>query len=641
MQGVLEILLILFLVFILHRALAFRLLLEGVTGGNQQGFQAFLVGSMSDCWVACVLATLLGIVLSAPAVFVHFRLSWWLPLGVAGISGIFAAVHQAYIEFFKFPIVPFHLHYLTDRSFMSANAASLLGSASVVSLVAPLVVAVGLRGTRLMWFRRVRTSVSIFIGLLVLGLVSHNRNIHYREQWFIPENLQVNPLERLYMQLTSDKHPKSLALEEMAQLEALMGRPSEAVEKVTRDRLFSVLTRPLPVSYDPPKVAATLKHVFDSKVKSGLRPVIMVALLESLRPSETGYFSKDKGASSSLTPHIDALVRHGIVFYNAFSTGSVTRGAQEAVLCGYLGSRDTSLMRGSAVASLDCLTQAVASESETFWYHGGDARFDQQAGFWSSQGVKNLMALHDFSTTAVRTSWGIGDETFYRAAGERLESLRSSSQSPYLLGMVLSLSNHIPWELPQDYPIEFDARRQVAHPSYLTSAYADHAFGDFVQTLKKTGTWADTLMIVSSDHGNQLTPSQNLYADLPSPQARLQSHVNFFLVGGLVEDALRQLGREDMALRHPVSQADIAVLIADILGIRNRKFFGENPFIEKRDLPVLSILEDGVFSPVTGETFQRSDLGQGVTREGSRDSLKTQLYYRAFMQFIGMPSPHS
>jgi phosphoglycerol transferase MdoB-like AlkP superfamily enzyme len=358
-----------------------------------------------------------------------------------------------------------------------------------------------------------------------------------------------------------------------------------------------------------------------------------------MRPAETGYFSDKIDSLPSITPEIDALVERAVVFRQAYATGSVTRGGQEAVLCGFLGSRDTSLMRGAAVTSWDCLPRIISEVAATFWYHGGQGLFDQQEAFWLSQGVQDTMSLKDFSDEAPRSSWGVGDLAFFQAAVPRLEHLHREAKGQYLLGMTLSLTNHIPWDLPSDLPQDLSSVRGNGHPSYLTTSYTDYALGAFVEDLKKTGLWDDLLMVVVSDHGNSVSPYHDLYKGVSSPAARLDSHVQFFLIGGIIEETLAHEGLQRLDLNHFVSQADTAVLLADVVGVNNKRFFGVHPFAASRNQPLIAILEEHVFSPNVGESWSRSRLSRGVFGEQSKDSLKAQLYYRAFMEFIGMPSP--
>ena len=636
---------VLFLLFAVHRAVVFETLLKSLPVAGVSPFRAFLVGIMSDYWVAVVFSLALGSLSGGVAwALGSTRLSRIVFFLVTGMFGVLAAGHTAYVDFFRMPIIPFHLRYLGDDAFISANALSLLGVKELGTLLLPLGCATVITMSGWARGRSVRFAALAFLGMVTTGLLSHNRNIHFREQWFVPESLQVSPLERLYIHFISDRHPVGVSATELANLQDLMNKSIPQDAKTPWEKLLALLTDLSGFSnysqeHGKIPIAEALRGAFQKRIQDGRRPIILVTLLESMRPAEAGYFQSEINALPSLTPNIDKLVEKAIVFHQAYSTGSVTRGGQEAVLCGYLGSRDTSLMRGTAATSWDCLPKIVSEVATTFWYHGGEGLFDQQEAFWWAQGVHDTMSLKDFSSDVPKSSWGIGDLGFFQAVVPRLERLQRESTGRYLLGMALTLTNHIPWDLPPDAPSDLRAKNDESHPSYRTTSYADFALGDFVKNLKKASLWKDVLMVVVSDHGNRNPPYNNLYKHAPTASASLDSHVQFFLIGGITEEALAHHNSGRIELGHFVSQADVASLISDIIGVKNKRLFGSNPFEVNRRQPVLSILEEQVFAPAEGKVWGRGGLNQGMLENDSKEALKAQLYYRAFMEFAGMPTP--
>ncbi len=635
----------LFPLFVVHRALVFETLLKALPIAGISPFRAFLVGIMSDYWVAVVFGLVLGSLSGVIAWGLgSCRFSRMVFFLVTGAFGVLAAGHTAYVNFFRMPIIPFHLRYLGDEAFISANALSLLGAKEIGTLLLPFGCAIGLAISG--WARRRSSGFAAIalIGLVTTGLLSHNRNIHFRDQWFVPESLQVNPIERLYIHFSSDRHPVGVSAAELAKLQDLMNKSIPYDARTPWERLLALLTDLSGLSnssYDHKKmpIAEALRGAFQKRMQEGRRPIILVTLLESMRPAEAGYFQSVVNPSPSLTPNIDGLVEKAIVFHQAYSTGSVTRGGQEAVLCGYLGSRDTSLMRGTAATSWDCLPRIVSDVATTFWYHGGEGLFDQQEAFWRAQGVHDTMSLKDFSDDVSKSSWGVGDLGFFQAVLPRLERLHRESAERYLLGMALTLTNHIPWDLPSDAPSDLRGKTRESHPSYRTTSYTDFALGAFVRKLKQSGLWDDMIMVVVSDHGNRNPPYADLYKDARTANASLDSHVQFFLIGGITEEAIALHHSDRLDVHHIVSQADVAFLISDIIGVRNKRFFGSNPFQVSRSQPLISILEEQVFAPAVGEVWARSRLNQGALNDDSEEPLKAQLYYRAFMEFAGMPTP--
>lgn len=613
LDGALKTFLVLTALFLVHRGLAFEALAGGRSFGGAELAGIVLTGVASDLWVAwCVafLALLAGLA---------GRHAW---LVFAGIFTIATVGHQAYVAFFKFQIIPFHFKYLLDPDFVGANGGAVINGAGVciVAVGAALATLLAVKAPFETW--STKRLAGIFVSLMLACGVLHNRNIHWRVQWFVPEHLQVHALEKLHLNLKSFRAPDPLTVEERSELaRMLQARPDDPFELLTTRSLNDHEVHPL---------GPLLQKKFAERRAAGKKPVALVILLESLRPVETGYFTPEK--KPSLTPTLDGLAATGVTFMRAVSTGSVTRGAQEAAFCGYLGSRDTSMMRAGALRRFDCLPEK-AKGAEVFWFHGGEGRFDGQLAFWRERGVALQMSLQDFDAATARTGWGVGDRAFFARAAEQLSALRRESTKEFALGLMLSVTNHIPWDLPAD---AFNAAAKLGegeHPSHQTTAYTDAALGEFLDGMKRDGSWADAFLVIASDHGNNVVPRVDLYAGREDRAAWLQSHVNLLLGGGIVDEALADLGGGALRFEHLVGQADVAALMAYVTGMDVR-VFGENPLRATRSLPVVSDLEEGLFVPAEQRLYPRVQTltapGKNVGAEGRR----ALLYYRAFLELI-------
>jgi phosphoglycerol transferase MdoB-like AlkP superfamily enzyme len=380
-------------------------------------------------------------------------------------------------------------------------------------------------------------------------------------------------------------------------------------------------------------VSLKIKEHWQDSLARKRKPIMAVLLLESLRPAETGYFAPE---SVSLTPQLDQLAASSIVFTNAYATGSVTRGGQEAVFCGHISSRDTSLMRYDAVAPIRCLSDVLqkglpgAAAAESFWFHGGNGLFDNQLSFWRKHGVKQILTQDQFAEDSAKTSWGVGDISFLKRSAQELKALHQNSSADALVGMLLTVTNHIPWDLPADV-VPWALPEASGHVSYRTTAYTDHALRVFVERLKADGLWEDTLLVLASDHGNQVTPYQNIYQDRPTAVARLQSHINLMISGGLAEKALRDLQLSHLKWDELVSQVDVSQFLAETLDLQDFTSMGENPFHQARRLPVLSRLEQHLFDPASQSLL---DPSSWRSRPAGGESERNILFYRSYIDYI-------
>jgi hypothetical protein len=541
------------------------------------------------------------------------------------VMALLLTSHQSYVEFFGFTMMAFHLRYLYDSAFIAANGQSMLGW--------PLAVYLALTAIILIFQSRLgkvrlRHGGKIFVAVLLLLVFLHNRNIHWRVQWFIPENLQMNVLEKLHSQLIRSKAIEPVSAAERERLLALLQLPPTA--KDFPGLLREVKDHPTGSAHP---ISQRLKEQGQNAVAAKQKPIVAVMLLESLRPAEIGYFAP---GTPSLTPQLDRLAQTSIVFMNAWSTGSVTRGGQEAVFCGHISSRDTSLMRYDAVAPIRCLSDVLqkplprGERVETFWYHGGNGLFDNQVSFWQKHGMQQLLTQDHFPSESPRTSWGVGDITFLRRSAAELKKRQQETEADALAGMLLTVTNHIPWDMPRDV-VPYALPEQAQHPSYLTTAYTDHAIGLFVERLRELGLWDSTLLILATDHGNQVPPYHDLYKDRSTSAARLQSHMNFMITGGLAEKALQDLKLSQLKRDALVSQVDISRFLADTLGLDDFSSMGEDPFHSARRLPVLSRLEQHLFDPAT-QSLWAPNAWQSRPLDG--DAEQNILFYRAYIDYI-------
>lgn len=571
--------------FGLHRGLALPFLLEGQGLEGIWIAHAWLVGCASDIWVSACLTLLHMLLVMGLSIFSqknvrHLHGALW------GCVALVVACHQGYVEFFHAPILPFHLSYIKDWTFIRANGVSLFAWRSAI------LAGFGFLAF-LLWQRRPANGGKskhqwmVMAGLLgAIGL--HVWHIRYKVQWFVPESLQYNLIENLYVRWIHAVFPQPLTLEEMELLAEKMGMKVDPTESEIAS-LERVLLHPVS-SVDT--LSFTGKHLVAEVQQlqaKGDSPLILVMLLESFRAIDVG---RSAHSRQSMTPQFDALSQKGIWFPEAWSTGTVTRGGQEAAWCGYWGGLYTSGMREVAVGKNFPSTCIPDLAKDAIWLHGGEGHFDNQVAYWKRHGVLRMMDLHHFPPETPRTGWGISDRAFFLETVSQLQAGRKAGE--IRAGFLLSVSNHIPWEVPIDAPNKMN---QVAfsgqHPSEKTVWYVDNAIGEWVEKMKAAHLWDSTLVILVGDHGI-LAPS--LYQTPVESRFQQLGHVGFLLSGGIVERvaALSEVQKVQMEV---VSQMDIAPFISLLLGKSEEKFMGDSLFQQKRRSMVMSHLMDEVYFP--------------------------------------------
>jgi len=641
----------LFGLFIVHRVLTFRFLAYIALPPSPSGksvAEAFTVGFMSDWWVASAGGLIIAI-LSACCLFTFpsgHRVLRAIPTAFIGIWGLLLGIHQAYVEFFRHQIIPFHLSYLTDRSFLAANSASGFSLRTAVTYA--------IAGIFAWWAWRQSTPTQgtspatgarayafAFAAMMIIsGVGLHALNIRNRVQWFIPEQLQMNLVEKFFATVSRTRPAAPLT---GADLRILLADPTQADAPMTRATLERIVMQGRTNGITPVE-SAVAKAIHDA-VKAKQPVLALTVLMESFRPSNIGVYAGIP-AGSSITPHFDRLAQSGYLFRKAYATGGVTRTGQEAVWCGYLGGQETSTMRGREDVRISCLPRAIHAKypahAQTAWIHGGDGGFDGQRNYWQRQSVSHITTRDSFAADVARTGWGVGDRTVFQYAATYLNAeVAPEAAFPLTFSMLLSVTNHIPWTLPADAPVDGDFRQTAnlvagRHPAFTTTAYTDFALGELVDSLKKSGRWDHTVLIIASDHGTMeesFAPPPNAKGARgdSSPEvhaAEKLSHIALLVTGGLIE---KQGGRSEIST--VVSQAGIATFWANILSL-DMKLMAPSIFAPQT-YPIFADLGHALYLPQSQRILPKESVSMPeIPEEYSTEDRQAILYYRAFIHLI-------
>lgn len=609
-----KILISLLLLFFLHRIEAWSFL--SVQYGQNSGpwWQEAITGLLSDFWIA----TLLSLPFWAFEYFPQKSIRTVQKItGTIWISiwGILTAAHQIYVEFFKYQIIPFHLTYLVDQSFVSANGSSLFSPSASVILGAAAGLSFWTWSAK--YYKKKKRKISFLLATLVISaIIAHSTNIHTRVNWFIIEPLQNNYLEALYSNWRKKPQIKRLSDEEMKFFAKATGQNSllYAAEGPGTNPFTEVIRQEVVRRMTPGK------------------PVIVgVILVESLREADTGPRTSDQ---MSLTPALDLLQARGVKFTNLYSSGPVTRGGQESVWCSTPSATDTSLMRSFPDAKVQCLPALVRDrqDAKTLWLHGGDSRFDSQLMFWTNQGVSRLLTKADFPQGTPSTGWGVSDLALFDRSAAIIQEASSEPGVKILLPMILTVSNHIPWTVPSDATL--DTKNFIAaHDSHRTVKYFDESLDLFVGSLKDKKIWDRSVFIIVGDHGN-LEPSwRNPYGNDANRYQRLLSHVSMTLTGGIIED-LKANGKLTPSISSFTAQSQIAPFLAKVAGISSNSGFFDKPIFEPSPWPVAADLNQYLFLPTLGENLAKEKVLSGLIPEEKTNEWVAATRYRSWLEFL-------
>lgn len=231
---------------------------------------------------------------------------------------------------------------------------------------------------------------------------------------------------------------------------------------------------------------------------------VVLVIMESF----TARFCGALGAEFGATPNFDRLAGEGILFERAFSAGTHTAQGVFTTLCSYPNLPVyESVMKMPLGAQPFRSLPMILSELgfETIFLYNGLFSWDNKEGFFRNQGMQQFIGRYDYKNPVfVDPNWGVSDLDVFNRAVEEFNA-KGERGAPFL-GVILTLSNHAPFNLPKIdglAPIEGggDQNQRINGVHY-----ADWALGQFMNSVKNTKWYSDTLFVFVGDHGFGVPP---------------------------------------------------------------------------------------------------------------------------------------
>ena len=271
------------------------------------------------------------------------------------------------------------------------------------------------------------------------------------------------------------------------------------------------------------------------------QPNIIVILLESCG----GQFTEISGRTD-ITPNLNRLAHEGIYFTNCYANSWRTDRGTLCTWSGYPSFPTMSVMKmPSKSRSLPNIARTLQQERgySTHYLYGGDINFTNMRSYLVAGGFSDLTWKDDY-TKEEQTSakWGVRDDITFQTLTELTQTMRQ----PFLIGYS-TLSSHVPWDVPIHH---FDD--EVLNAFY----YLDQCVGNFIQQLRQSDLWNNTLVIMLPDHGI-------VYAGLDESNPLL-NHIPMLWVGGAVKQPRR--------IEQVCNQTDLPATLLGQLGISHEEY---------------------------------------------------------------------
>ena len=251
------------------------------------------------------------------------------------------------------------------------------------------------------------------------------------------------------------------------------------------------------------------------------RPNIVMILMEGCGAT----FVESLGGEPGVTPCLNALANEGVLFTQCYANSFRTDRGTLCTLSGYPSFPDFSVMKQPRLSRRlpSIAASLVRAGYATEFLYGGDINFTKMKGYLSATGFETILGDTHFPLEVRRThAWGVTD-------GIVLDTLFNHVIAPAPDGkpkftVCLTLASHEPWAVPfEKFP---DNKRTNA------MAYLDDCIGRFVQRLRSTPEWSNTLLVLLPDHGigypEDITP--------PDPR---RYHIPLIWAGGALVKPMR------------------------------------------------------------------------------------------------------
>ncbi|MFL6581399.1 MAG: LTA synthase family protein, partial [Burkholderiales bacterium] len=218
---------------------------------------------------------------------------------------------------------------------------------------------------------------------------------------------------------------------------------------------------------------------------------VVVLLEESLGAEFVGAYGDRRG----LTPNFDRLAPQGMLFTNAYATGTRTVRGMEAVSASFPPVPAESIVKRTHNEGMFNWSTVMAKNgySPTFIY-GGYGTFDNMNYFFQTNGYR-VFDRTDMESAQFANIWGISDEDLFRNAISIFDQQHGRGEK--IFSIVMTTSNHKPYTFPAGIPgvPEKGGGRDAG------VRYADYAIGRFFEMAKSKAWFDNTLFVIVADHG--------------------------------------------------------------------------------------------------------------------------------------------
>lgn len=281
-------------------------------------------------------------------------------------------------------------------------------------------------------------------------------------------------------------------------------------------------------------------------------PNVVLIIVESL----SAELIASCNGESPICNQFDSLSKQGVLFTQVYSTGWRSDMGIPALLSAFPTQPSFSVV--TQPAKYDSLPMLGKKMSDlgyfTSFAFGGQLSYGNIKSYVYANGFNRIIEEESLGNKYPKGKLGVHDEFLYQ---EEIEQLNWQKQA--FFSVIYTLSSHPPYDMPmKEEKIHFGDEDKP----YLNSVYyAEECLGNFIKDAQKTDWYANTLFVITADHGHS-TPGVKDHASFK------MRHIPLLFFGEVIKDEMRGRRMDEIA-----SQNDFAATLLSQIGQKSDEFF--------------------------------------------------------------------
>ena len=284
-----------------------------------------------------------------------------------------------------------------------------------------------------------------------------------------------------------------------------------------------------------------------------------------------------------ITPNLNKFLKENIEFSNMFmqSYSSTADSEFSSISSMYPMENGMSFSKYPGNSINDIFKMFKQDNYITSYIHGNYSYFWNRGNVYSKLPVDYLEFKDKFEDISENIMGYLSDELLYKQAVEKLKNY----EKPFMT-YIVSASSHTNFSLDglEDWSkvqIDVGKYKGTFFGNYLESvSYADYAFGTFIEELKKSGIYDDTIILLYGDHNGLEMYNNEMIEYLKETTPNLTDtdiKLNYIRVAcGMKIPEI-----EHLKIEKPVSKLDIKPTFAYLCNLDEEFALGTNMFARK------------------------------------------------------------